>query len=60
MKFCNHDISKTITAWIVKLRTLIRLLLSQIWVHIVCNIGYQTTKADKIADDKGGEWQEKG
>ena len=32
---------------------------SLIWLHIVCNIGYQGTYADKRADNKSCDWKER-
>ena len=34
--------------------------ISLILVHIVCNIGFLRTYADKRADDKSCDWREKG
>ena len=31
-----------------------------ILVHIICNIGYQSTQADERADNNCHEWQDKG
>ena len=33
---------------------------SLIWVHIVCNIDYQSTQTDERTDNIGREWRERG
>ena len=33
---------------------------SLIWVHIICNEGYQSLYVDGLSNINCGEWQEKG